>query len=314
MASILVVMLIISTGLFLINGGVQAVGVQVNVKDLPEHGLKMISPSDPAFNGRMSALLNGKPNAFIERMKPYSVFLVNSGHKTVVAYQLKWEIIRTDGSVVSRKAAYSNPRALMDGGVVGQEKLSVSEGYALRVNSARLISLAFSLDEAQGGTIGGYAGGYADPGKVDQLKQLMRDNNPAAIAAAIAEELETYRSITVSLDGAFFDDGTFVGPDTTQFFAQVQAQLDAKRELLEEIAFALNHKKSHDDIYAGIEEIAKSQDVLITSTASSTDFYRYYKKVYAQEILSMRRAMDANKAIQLALQPLHRRWPRLTKQ
>ena len=52
-----------------------------------------------------------------------------------------------------------------------------------------------------------------------------------------------------------FHDGTFVGPDTTNFFSQTKAVIDAKRHLLEEIADDVTVKnRERIDIYRQLKE------------------------------------------------------------
>lgn len=61
--------------------------------------------------------------------------------------------------------------------------------------------------------------------------------------------------MTVIADGIFFDDGTFIGPDTTDFFTEVKAQMDARRELLSEIRDELKAGKKADEVFGRLEAI-----------------------------------------------------------
>ena len=310
---VLFVLIALVCGVFWHNRGVQAVNIKVNVRDLPEHGLLIIGPSEPSFDGHVSALLKGKANPVVEALKPFSVFIKNIGRNAVVAYQLRWEMVRADGTVVTREMGGSNPRALMDGGAPGLEYLSTTSGYAIRPGSTRFVSPVMALDEDQTGNLGAYAGGSSDQNDIPQLQQAMRDKNLAPMFDTIARELYGYKSMTVSVDGAFFEDGTFVGPDNTHFFTQVKAEIDAKRDLLNEIAFARNHNRNQKDIFSDVEAWANNPGNNITPNATSTDYYNYYKSVYADEVLHMRKAMGEDKAIALALQPLRKQWCKLEK-
>lgn len=312
LAFISIALLVASTVFFWADRQAKAVTVQINVKDLSVHDLKLIIPSDPSFEGRVSALLNGKNNSFLETLKPYSVFLKNAGNKSVVGYWLKWEMTKPDGTVISRETGGINPGALMDGGAPGSEHLLLTTGFAIKPNSTRFISLAFSLGENEGGTIIAYAGGSRDQAALEQL-QRSKDKRPASMLDRMLAELQSYISITVSIDGVFFQDGTFVGLDSTNFFAHVQAEIDAKRDLLDEIAFAVKRNRSSKEIFSDIEELAGSPNVFIGPESTTTDYYNYYKRIYADEILHMRNAMDSQRAIAMSLQALRKQWPRLKK-
>lgn len=306
--------LALAVGALWINRRVQALSVQINVRDIPDHGLKMTGPSDPSFDTKIAAFLRSKPNAMVEALKPFSVFLKNVGNRSVVAYWIKWEMVRPDGMVVTRETGGSNPRALMDGRPPGLEKHSFTEGFAVKPNSTTLVSPMFSLNESQSGGVSAYSGGVADQSAADHLKQMAQDKNLNSMLSAITAELQTYTSITVSLDGAFFEDGTFVGPDTSQFFAKIRANLDAKRDLLEEIAFDLNRNHRMEDVFSNIEALANGQDAPIHKDSTAIDYYNHYKKVHAEEILRIKRAVGPEKSLSAELQPLRKQWPKLKKQ
>jgi len=293
---------------------VQAVTIQVNVKDLPERGLVILSSSDPSFNEKFSFLLRQKPSVFVETLKPFSFIFNNMTDKSLVAYQLKWEMVKADGTINTRITSFANPRALMDGGAPGLEHLSVGAGHAIKASSSRFISLFFSLDENPGGGIGAYSSGSSQEGALNQIQQMARNSDIDKMVNYLSTELQDYTRLTVIIDGAFFEDGTFVGPDSTRFFANFQANLDAKRDLLEEISFGVKHKQSLEDIFNELDILAKSEDVTIDSSATPTDYYNHYKRLYSEEILRMRKATDPNTAISRVLQALRKPWPELRKQ
>lgn len=314
LAMIPIVLLVGSAIFFWTGKEAKAVTVQISIKDFPIHGLELIGPSDPAFKDKISTLLKDKKNPVVDTLKPYSVFLKNTGNKAIVGYWLKWEMIKLDGTVVSREAGGINPDALMDGDITDLGHLSLTTGYAIKPNSTRFVSLAFSLGEEEvGGTIGAYASGTANEAEVEQFQQAAKNRNPSSMADKLVTELQSYSNITVSVDGVFFQDGTFVGTDNTIFFAQVQAHIDAKRDLLEEISFATKRKRSSQEIFSDIEEIANNQYAIIRQNPTTSDYYNYYKKMYAEEILHMRNAMDSKKAISISLQALHKKWQKLKK-
>ena len=60
--------------------------IKMNIKDLPQHNLRLISPSDPSFDGRLKEEFREQSNEVIDSLKPFSVFLENKGENTVVGY------------------------------------------------------------------------------------------------------------------------------------------------------------------------------------------------------------------------------------
>src|SRR5688572_27739739 len=91
----------------------QAMTVRLNVKDIKEHGLEIITPLDPSFDHLAAKYFKGKPSAELEAFRPFSVFIKNRSNKYLVAYVLKWEILRTDGTATTGFKAYAQPGVLM---------------------------------------------------------------------------------------------------------------------------------------------------------------------------------------------------------
>jgi hypothetical protein len=50
-------LLIASAPIFWMTREAKAVSVQINIKDLPEYGLKLVAPTDPTFDGKLFTLL-----------------------------------------------------------------------------------------------------------------------------------------------------------------------------------------------------------------------------------------------------------------
>jgi hypothetical protein len=127
-------------------------------------------------------------------------------------------------------------------------------------------------------------------------------------------QAEEFAEISVSIDGAFFDDGTFVGPDTSNFFAQIKAVIDARRDLLNEIAIGLsNPAMTTDSLYGRIQETAAHPSESIDSSSTPSDYYNYFKKFYASDILQTKKLHGQDKALAMAVQSMNKPWARLRK-
>jgi hypothetical protein len=311
------VILIVALGIgwkFQSSGRVQAVNVQISVKDLPEHGVVILSPSHPTFENRMSTLLKDVPTAFQQAQVPFSVFIENRSEKAVVAYSVKWEIVKADGNMAGNAVTFSNPSALMDGGLSGYEHVLLMPGNSIPPQAARLISMGgMAIDERGGTGIGGIAGGTANPSDTKRLQEAAKSQDIDAALDYMRRELQGYQNITVSMDGVFFADGKFAGPNTTQFFEKMQANIDAKRDLAKELAFAVEHKKDLEEVFRDFEEVANTKAPTLTSDATPAEHYMYYKKLYTQEFLRVKEKLGTEKAISMPLQMLHKPWVKLHK-
>ncbi len=49
--------------------------VKLNIKDLPEYGLRVITSADPSFEGRLASRLKGHPGDMATALKPFSFFI-----------------------------------------------------------------------------------------------------------------------------------------------------------------------------------------------------------------------------------------------
>jgi hypothetical protein len=278
--------------------------VKIHIKDLPQHGLRLVSPSDPSFDERVRTELKGTSNEVVDTLKPFSVFLENRGNRPIVAYLIQWCFTRTDGSNKYFRKAVMDPQALMEGEDLSQEDKRQS-GW-IEPESADFLSLL----SPDGGGILRTELSAEEAEAVKQGKKIDR----TSLLQSFRTEAAKYAEITVSIDGAFFDDGTFVGPDTSNFFSQTKAVIDAKRDLLNEIANGLsNPAMTKDSLYGHVKETAALQIESIDSGSTPTDYYNHFKKLYAIEILQEKKLHGEDKALAMALNPMKKPWAKLNK-
>jgi hypothetical protein len=132
--------------------------------------------------------------------------------------------------------------------------------------------------------------------------------------ARFRTETAKYTQITVSIDGAFCQDGTFVGADTSNFFAQTKAIIDARRDLLDEIAVGLtNSGTTTDSLFERLQEMAAQSSEEIDSASTPNDYYAYFKKFYANDIVKTKAIHGPEKALEIALRPRKKAWVALRK-
>jgi len=239
----------------------------------------------------------------IDRLKPFSFFIENKSNQTVVAYMVQWCFTKPDGATQCYRQSLTNPRALMDGDNLSDDMMKQSG--RVRPGATRF----FSLVAPDG------SGGFSVPARPEELEQLKRGVFPdrATLFQRYSAELSKYSDLTVSIDGAFFDDGAFIGPDTTGFFEETKAQISAKYDLLNVIAQGVSRGKSKDEIFKDLEDTANQPEVRLNSQSSSADYYNHFKRHYAGDILRSRNVVGDEKALASALRPTKKPWRVLRK-
>lgn len=119
--------------------------------------------------------------------------------------------------------------------------------------------------------------------------------------------------MTVIADGIFFDDGTFIGPDTTNFFTEVKTQMDARHEILTLVQNDLKAGKKVDEIFKELETIRDQQRVELGTSPSADEFHAYFRSLFAQDVLGMKELWGADKAIENVQLLLSKPWVNLRK-
>jgi uncharacterized protein affecting Mg2+/Co2+ transport len=295
--------LAVVTGFSINKSRVRNMDIQVNVKALPEHGLQIISPSDPLFDKELSALLKGNQvelKQAVEAIRPFCVFVKNTGAQDVVMYSLKWELTKANGMVLPLSVATGSPGVLM-GVEQPKNKTEANGGDKIRPNATRFLTADLTLKNYI------YAM-RADAGETfkksfqDYMIRVTPKNNKL---------LEGVTNITVSLDGAFFEDGSFVGPDTTNLFPRMQGQIDAQRDVATAIEQGLKQRKTYDEIFNQIESLANQPD---SGQASLQDkSYKSSFKMLVDDLVRMRATRGDKAVVEESQQPLQRPWPKLHK-
>ena len=205
--------------------------VKYNLKDLPEHGITLIAPSDPALSRNL------------ETIDPYSVFLRSANSKAIVGYSIKWDCFDGKNESADRDMSFDYRRTNILGVVFlyGEQAerrnlLSRLEGV-IEPNSTWLISYSFP----------------ARP-----IGTAVEEASSGFTETALAEIRRVCPVMTVTVDGVFFDDGTFVGPDTTVFFARVETEMAMRHEVLQKVQSELKSGKTPTDVFHGLERIVNS--------------------------------------------------------
>jgi hypothetical protein len=292
-------------GVHLRRGGAQNMTVRHNTKDLPEYGLTIITSSDPTFDKEMSALLGDVDTELkmhVKALKPFCIFLRNTGNQEVVAYKLKWELMDAEGRVMTKLSSVLNPAKLM-----GEEvPEDVETGREIRPNSTRFLAWESSLTSVL------YARKY-DQGQPTAAAAQKRATFLAALAEAVSRQVASIVAVTISIDGAFFADGTFVGPDAENTFAEVQAYVESKHDLAAWVEKGKREGKSSaailDQLSSGFADAGAPPD----TPPAASDFRAVLMKSHVNDLLRMREAAGDEFALDRMLLTLGRQKVKLRK-
>lgn len=230
----------------------------MSVKDLPERGISLIAPGNPSFESLAATLPEAAARSARES---YAVFLKNTGPLAVVGYRIKWECLKCNGEPFRQDRSDITSWIFLHGEAEERKQIVGRAEEIIKPNETWLIAF---------------------DGPARPLKDL------AAVQPQEFGEgakLEGFKSITVIADGIFFDDGTFIGPDTTNFFTEVKSQMDARHDLLREIQTDLKSGKKVDEVFAGLEAVRNQERVNLGDDPSPGEFYAYFKRLFVQNVL-----------------------------
>ena len=289
-SAIVLILVIAAISLIVFTKRTSAVPQAFNKKDLPQQALVLIRDTEPEFQRLKNMLTAG---AIDETQQPY-VFIKNLGSKRVVAYTLKWDLTKDDGRVISKTRMNCREDILLGNEAAGD----TPDTILLRPQKARVFSLF------------GYADGFEvdlsnTSSSADETKQaidLSHALNGTRVLASQTSELAHTTVINVSLDAALFDDGTFVGPNTTHYFERLQAQLGSKQDLVRELMKQYHEGRKPDDIanYVEVESASLKRSSKTKPTIDPTfeELYNTYREQYCDQILRIKEGTkDADRSL-----------------
>jgi uncharacterized protein (UPF0335 family) len=294
----LITILTTATG-FVLSRRTRVMELKINAKDLSEHGLIIIRPSDPSFDSLAADFFKDFSSEEVENLKPFSILIKNETDRTVVSQTVIWELTKTDGKKISLTKMSANSEALTDGQDYFDALARTNMDDTIRPNSIQLFSL-LPLSRSGGG---GGPFQQANPDNTEKIERLR----------SMRTELATkYTEITVSIDGAFFDDGAFVGPDINGLFDKVQAQVKAKRDLVLGLAKKIELKMDIEEVFQEAESKAGT-DTVPDLNSTPADEYNYFSKFFANQFRQLRKFYGDNKIFAHILRSARKPEPKLRK-
>ncbi len=191
--------------------------------------------------------------------------------------------------------SYAEPGLLMGYRLEKSTPQTHESSYVIRPGRSRLVSWVNSMAQNNA------------PGSSQKI------TDDSALSQLNAQLLSA-TDLTVSLDGVFFEDGIFIGQNSTGYYEQIEAQVKARRDLLDGLAQTLKDPGKTDEVFSSLQRASEAEDVRIDQDSTATDFYNLYRKMFARELVGIGGAYGRKKAVAYALELRNKAWPQLKKE
>jgi hypothetical protein len=260
----------------------------IQTKDFPEQGVHLIGPSSPSF-AKLAQLVTSDE---LSGTAVPPVFLQNTSKHSIVGYRITWACIDRAGITDVRSKSNIISYVFLHGDESERIQAMAGDRGVMEPNSNWFISLDGPTRRVED-TGAGQAwmpGSYTTP-KIS----------------------EKYPKITISVDGVFFDDGTFVGPDTTGFFNEAEYEIDARYEILNQVESDLKSGVRVEDVFKKLEQIAGQSVPELAESPSRAEYLNFFRGMFAKNILGMKHLYGTERAIEDVHQQLSKPWVKLRK-
>ena len=185
------------------------------------HSVAVIGPNSPIFEGLLEKDFPGVSQVdYYQQIEPLLAVVHNNTRRVVKAYVVKWVITNADGSTATEYLPVMSEPAPGQAQLSGQRAVLEPGGSGFETE---LVSPYFHWPQRM----------------FQGLLQVnaVRTNFQAASRELLASNIQSATRIQTTLDGAIFDDGVFVGPDTSGLYERFQARQQAQ---VDEAAWMLN--------------------------------------------------------------------------
>jgi hypothetical protein len=202
--------------------GAAEVKAQIQAIGLPGEGIALLSAHDADFGQALDKVSPGlRSRADFAPHVAQSVMIVNRSSHAIAGYALQWQITTRQGNVLTHNQEFLEPPAFDVG-----HRLH----YGILPHTLVLVTPYFAWNETM-------------------LKGLEKATSTTKIPdEGLSQKLENAASVSVSLDGVFYEDGEFVGADHSLFFEHTRHQLEAQRQIAEFLSRALSEGQSPESL------------------------------------------------------------------
>lgn len=217
------------TGLYsqISRGGETRIPFSVS-NSLSVDGIEIISSEDVAFETEISkhAESDRKALGSKEASKSFAVFIRNNSSHDVVGVSLRWELVQKNGEIRIFPQSQTNP-GVLEG--MRPDPSMIGKTSVINKGAAKLFCLADACDGISNAGMRPFGSGGGG--------SLTKQNHV----------LDGVSRISLSIDGVFFSDGTFVGENIGYYFEEVQGMVSARRDFLNELVAAVSSGASPTD-------------------------------------------------------------------
>jgi hypothetical protein len=268
----------------------------MRIIDLPDSGLKLVQSQDPNFNNLIKASLAGEAVPELDALKPYTVILQNNSSSVLVAYAVRWEYTKPDGRRAHVDYSDGQVGRLLDGAIRKPITPYDEGGAMLYPHSFVVVTPTTTLKTASG------------------ARDRASDPNYQALLQKLASRFSQGQDVSATLDGAFFEDGSFVGANNTHFFEKFTSEVRARQNLAQRIVESIGQGRSVRDVAREIQESlpAVPPKLALAPEGTLQGYDDYYKHEYASAFLSVYRNSGQEAALAWAQSNLFRNPPRLS--
>lgn len=278
--------------------------VSVSVKnDVQKYGVEILDSSAPAFDDELAKSISDKDLfSMVREATPLAIVLKNKSVHEIIGVSLRWKLEMSDGEIRILPQGQTNPGIFL--GLRSRDRSNGSltsfilpgEAYVFCFNPLLQRELTNAIAHRRavntdGGVVNGTGGGIYPIG-------LSSGEKRSSIAFQSSKALEGVARVSVSVDGIFFDDGTFVGPNENFTFESVAGQVQARTDFLSEV------RKGE---WIGIPDANILSDFNLAETALKRPNARYaenepnpetaFQRNYAQQAISLRKQFLMQRSI-----------------
>ncbi|HEY0462171.1 MAG TPA: hypothetical protein VGC97_23760 [Pyrinomonadaceae bacterium] len=267
--------------------------------DLQKYGVEVIPSTDFNFDAELMKYMgeNEALTQLVNSAKPFAFFIKNNSSKEIVGISLRWKFTDSKGNNTELPQSEANPGVLMgikplDPKMVGKTSL---------INSKDMKFFTYFKDSV------GQKVTFANLRVKNPLIQYQNpfgaESSQSDISNLDSQKekiLSGYADFSVSLDGIFFSDGTFVGDDQNFFFDTLRGDIEARKDILTTLAEAKSSGKANADILDDIlvktanvsANLAELRAVNVTREQVYDLSYKNYLKNVSRELTMKRSKMS----------------------
>jgi hypothetical protein len=254
--------------------------MHVRVKDLPEAHIRLIGPGNPDLDQFLNFALHGLENPSqptlspaqemnVEPLKPVMVVLANNSDAAIVAYSLVFSGQDALGQPLRMPTWHIQPYALRHGDTLGYDRKQ--PGGVIPPKRRKIVTPFGAFDEQTGITIFSNAQDAAD-----FLAQFQGGK------------------VEIELDAVILDDGSVIGPDTSDLVDSFTAALSAKQDLLEHLVDRHNLDAEIASRFTTLMCRPLPREHLVSSAEYSSQ-YANYKELFVNEFRDVQRLSGDDK-------------------